>query len=228
MEYVVPAPSIPSLAVEGKSARFPVHRIYCVGRNYAEHTREMGGSPDRERPFFFQKPADAIVTDGNDFPYPAQTADVHHEVELVVAIGKGGADIAAAGALGHVYGYAVGLDMTRRDLQAEAKKLGRPWDTGKGFDRAAPCGRIAPAADIGHPSSGAIWLKVNGENRQRGDISQLIWKVPEIIATLSTLFTLVPGDLIYSGTPAGVGAVRRGDALEGGVDGVGTIKLAVV
>lgn len=228
MEYVVPAPPIPSLAVEGSQARFPVRRIYCVGRNYAEHAREMGGDPDREPPFFFTKPADAIVTDGNDFPYPAQTRDVHHEMELVVALGKGGTNITAGSALAHVFGYAVGLDMTRRDLQAEAKKLGRPWDTAKGFDHAAPCGRIVPAANIGHPAHGAIWLKVNGELRQRSDLSQLVWKVPEVIGHLSTLFTLAPGDLIYTGTPAGVGAVQRGDVLEGGVDGVGTIQLKVV
>ena len=228
MEYVIPAPPIPSLPVEGSSARFPVHRIYCVGRNYADHAREMGGDPDREPPFFFCKPADAIVSDGRDFPYPGQTDDVHHEMEFVVALGKGGADIAVDRALDHVYGYAAGLDMTRRDLQAAAKKLGRPWDTGKGFDCAAPCGRIMPAARIGHPASGAIWLKVNGEVRQRGDLAQLIWKVPEVIAYLSTLFTLAAGDLIYTGTPAGVGPVRRGDALEGGVDGVGTLALKVV
>jgi fumarylpyruvate hydrolase len=228
MEYVIPAPPIPSLPVEGSPARFPVHRIYCVGRNYADHAREMGGDPDREPPFFFCKPADAIVSDGHDFPYPGQTDDVHHEMEFVVAIGKGGADIAVDRALDHVYGYAAGLDMTRRDLQAAAKKLGRPWDTGKGFDHAAPCGRIMPAARIGHPASGAIWLKVNGEIRQRGDLAQLIWKIPEVIAYLSTLFTLAPGDLIYTGTPAGVGPVRRGDALDGGVDGVGTLELKVV
>ncbi|HEX3480788.1 MAG TPA: fumarylacetoacetate hydrolase family protein [Kofleriaceae bacterium] len=228
MEYVIPAPPIPSLPVEGSSARFPVHRIYCVGRNYVDHAREMGGDPDREPPFFFCKPADAIVDDGREFPYPGQTDDVHHEMELVVALGKGGADIAVDRALDHVYGYAAGLDMTRRDLQAAAKKLGRPWDTGKGFDHAAPCGRIMPAARIGHPASGAIWLKVNGEVRQRGDLAQLIWKVPEVIAYLSTLFTLAPGDLIYTGTPAGVGPVRRGDALEGGVDGVGTLAHKVV
>ncbi|TMQ22914.1 MAG: fumarylacetoacetate hydrolase family protein [Deltaproteobacteria bacterium] len=227
MGYVIPAPPIPSLGVDGTEARFPVHRIYCVGRNYAEHAREMGHDPDREPPFFFLKPADAIVTDGRDFPYPPQTSDVHHEMELVVAIGKGGADIATASALDHVHGYAVGLDMTRRDLQAAAKKAARPWDAGKGFDHSAPCSRIAPAATIGHPTSGAIWLKVNGEIRQRGDISQLIWKVPEVIAHLSALFTLAPGDLIFTGTPAGVGAVQRGDTLEGGVDGVGTLQLHV-
>jgi fumarylpyruvate hydrolase len=228
MEYVIPAPVIPSLAVEGTKARFPVHRIYCVGRNYAEHAREMGHDPDREPPFFFLKPADAVLTDGKDFPYPSQTKDLHHEMELVVALGKGGADIPEASALDYVYGYAVGLDMTRRDLQGEAKKMGRPWDTGKGFDHSAPCAAIVPAAKIGHPSKGAIWLKVNGEIRQKGDLAQLIWNIPETIAYLSTLFTLAPGDLIYSGTPAGVAAVKRGDVLEGGVDGVGTIKFKVV
>jgi fumarylpyruvate hydrolase len=228
MEYVIPAPPVTSLPVEGSHAQFAVHRIYCVGRNYAEHAREMGHDPDREPPFFFLKPTDAIVGDGTGFPYPAQTDDVHHEIELVVALGKGGRDIAVGSALAHVYGYAVGLDMTRRDLQAAAKKLGRPWDTGKAFDHSAPCGRIAPAASIGHPTTGAIWLKVNGELRQRGDLSQLIWKVPEVIAHLSALFTLAPGDLIYTGTPAGVGPVRRGDALEGSVDGVGTIRIEVV
>jgi len=227
MAYVIPPPPVSSLAVEGSDARFPVHRIYCVGRNYAEHAREMGGDPDREPPFFFAKPADSLVADGADFPYPPQTHDVHHEMELVVAIGTGGANITAAGALDHVFGYAAGLDMTRRDLQAAAKKLGRPWDTAKGFDHAAPCGRIMPAARIGHPATGAIWLKVNGELRQNSDLSQLIWKVPEVIASLSTLFTLVPGDLIYTGTPAGVAAVKRGDVLEGGVDGVGTIATKV-
>jgi fumarylpyruvate hydrolase len=188
----------------------------------------MGHDPDREPPFFFQKPTDAIMPNGGNFPYPTQTDDVHHEIELVVALGKGGRDIAVDSALAHVYGYAVGLDMTRRDLQAAAKKLGRPWDTGKGFDHSAPCGRIAPAATIGHPTTGAIWLKVNGELRQRGDLSQLIWNVPEVIAQLSALFTLAPGDLIYTGTPAGVGAVKRGDALDGGIDGVGTLHLDVV
>ncbi|MCZ7562681.1 MAG: fumarylacetoacetate hydrolase family protein [Burkholderiales bacterium] len=228
MEYVITPPSIPTLPVEGTQARFPVHRIYCVGRNYAEHAREMGHDPTREPPFFFLKPADAIVTDGADFPYPPLSNDVHHEMELVVAIGKGGANIPVEKALEHVYGYAVGLDMTRRDLQGEAKKLGRPWDTGKGFDASAPCSQVVPAAKTGHPSKGAIWLKVNGETRQSSDLSQLIWNVPETIAYLSTLFTLAPGDLIFSGTPAGVAAVKRGDVLEGHVEGVATIKLRVV
>ena len=227
MDYAVPPPPVSSLANDGSHARFPDRRIYCVGRNYAEHAREMGGDPDREPPFFFAKPSDSIVVDGADFPYPSQTKDVHHEMELVVALGKGGANITEAAALDHVYGYAAGLDMTRRDLQAAAKKAGRPWDTAKGFDHAAPCGKIMPAARIGHPSTGAIWLKVNGELRQNSDLSQLIWKIPEVIAYLSTLFTLAPGDLIYTGTPAGVAAVQRGDVMEGGVDGVGTVHAKV-
>jgi len=228
MEFVIAAPPTPTLAVEGEKGRFPVYRIFCVGRNYADHAREMGHDPNREPPFFFMKPASAIVTDNGDFPYPAATKDVHHEMELVVAIGKGGANIPAAKALDHVYGYAVGLDMTRRDLQGEAKKLGRPWDTGKAFDHSAPCSAVIPAAKIGHPAKGKIWLKVNGETRQEGDLSQLIWNIPDTIAYLSTLFTLAPGDLIYSGTPAGVGPVKKGDTMEGGVDGVGTIKCKVV
>jgi fumarylpyruvate hydrolase len=228
MEFVIQAPPAPTLAVAGEKGRFPVYRIFCVGRNYAEHAREMGHDPNREPPFFFMKPASAIVTDNADFPYPSATKDVHHEMELVVAIGKGGANIPSAKALDHVYGYAVGLDMTRRDLQGEAKKMGRPWDTGKAFDHSAPCSAVVPAAKIGHPAKGKIWLKVNGEMRQEGDLSQLIWNIPDTIAYLSTLFTLAPGDLIYSGTPAGVGPVKKGDALEGGVDGVGTIKFKVV
>jgi fumarylpyruvate hydrolase len=228
MDYVIPAPGHPSVAVEGARGRFPVHRIYCVGRNYAEHAREMGHDPDREPPFFFMKPADTILTDGKDFPYPSRSGDVHHELELVVALGGGGADIPEGRALGHVYGYAVGLDMTRRDLQAEAKKLGRPWDVGKAFDWSAPCSAIRRAADIGHPRRGAIWLDVNGVTRQRGDLSQLIWSVPEMIAYLSTLFTLDPGDLIFTGTPAGVGPVERGDVLSGHVEGVGSLTVRVV
>jgi fumarylpyruvate hydrolase len=228
MEYVIPVPSTPSLAVAGTRERFPVHRIYCVGRNYAEHAREMGHDPDREPPFFFMKPADAIVTDGKDFAYPSHSADVHHELELVVALGSGGVGIPAARALDVVYGYAVGLDMTRRDLQAEAKKLGRPWDTGKAFDGSAPCSAVRRVSEIGHPTTGAVRLEVNGATRQRGDLGQLIWKIPEMIAYLSTLFALAPGDLIFTGTPAGVGPVERGDVLTGAVDGVGTLTVRVV
>ncbi|MFO1352295.1 MAG: fumarylacetoacetate hydrolase family protein [Gammaproteobacteria bacterium] len=228
MKTVVAAPPVPSLAVVGTDARFPVRRVYCVGRNYAEHAREMGHDPDREPPFFFQKPADAILPAGAEFPYPSRSANVHHEIELVVALAKGGADIPAERALDCIYGYAVGLDMTRRDLQGEAKKLGRPWEVGKGFDHSAPCGPIYPVSQVGHPKAGKIWLKVNGEPRQSGDLSELIWSVPEIIAHLSALFTLAAGDLIFTGTPAGVGAIKRGDRMEGGVEGLGEIAVAVV
>lgn len=218
----------PTLRVVGSDKLFPVHRIYCVGRNYADHAIEMGHDPNREPPFFFQKNPDCLVTEGRDFPYPSATHDVHFEMEMVVALGKGGADIDVDYALDHVFGYAVGLDMTRRDLQGEAKKLGRPWEVGKAFEASAPCSAIVPASHIGHPAKGAVWLKVNGMERQRGDLGQLIWKVPETIAYLSTLFTLQPGDLIYTGTPAGVGAVVRGDEMHGGVDGIGEIRARVV
>lgn len=226
--YVIDPPAIPALPVRGTSDLFPVHRIYCVGRNYAEHAREMGHDPDREPPFFFMKSPDTLLPNGGDFPYPARTRDVHHEIELVVALAKGGTDIPVERALDHVYGYAVGLDMTRRDLQGEAKKLGRPWEVGKSFEFSAPCSEVVPARVIGHPTQGAVWLDINGERRQRGDLDQLIWKIPEMIAQLSTLFTLAPGDLIFSGTPAGVGPVQRGDLLEGGVEGVGEIRVRVV
>lgn len=228
MAFVIPAPTIPTLDVKGTGAKFPVHRIYCIGRNYAEHAREMGHNPDREPPFFFQKPADALLPNGGDFPYPAKTSDLHFELELVVALGKGGVSIEPTKALDHVYGYAVGIDMTRRDLQAEAKKLGRPWEVGKAFEKSAPCSAIVPASQIGHPSQGAIWLTVNGTARQRGDLSQLIWSIPESIAYLSSFFTLAPGDLLFTGTPAGVGATQRGDRLQGGVDGVGEIEIRIV
>jgi fumarylpyruvate hydrolase len=228
MTFVIPVPPVPALDVKGTEAKFPVRRIYCVGRNYAEHAREMGHDPNREPPFFFQKPADVLLVNGGDFPYPPKTKDVHFEIELVVALGKGGANIEAAKALDHIYGYAVGIDMTRRDLQGEAKKLGRPWEVGKGFEFSAPCSAVVPVSKIGHPSKGAIWMTVNGETRQRGDLSQLIWSVPESIAHLSTFFTLAPGDLLFTGTPAGVGAIKRGDVLKGGVDGVGEIEVRVV
>ncbi|MDB5511908.1 MAG: uncharacterized protein JWR08_1391 [Enterovirga sp.] len=228
MSYVFDPSPVPTLGVEGEAARFPVHRVYCVGRNYAEHAREMGGDPNREPPFFFMKPADALIQAGADFPYPAQTKDVHHEIEFVAALHSGGDNIDQAHALDHVFGYGVGLDMTRRDLQAEAKKMGRPWDTAKGFDLSAPCSDLKRASTIGHPDSGRIWLTVNGETRQEGDLSDLIWSLPEMIAYLSTLFTLRAGDLIFTGTPAGVAAVQRGDVLEGGVAGVGTVRTRVV
>ncbi len=227
MNYVIAPPAVSAVPVDGTDSLFPVHRIYCVGRNYAEHAREMGHDPNREAPFFFSKPADAIVANGASIPYPMATRDLHHEIELVVAIGKGGANIAAARALDHVWGYAVGIDLTRRDLQGEAKKAGRPWDSGKGFDRAAPCTAIRPASVIGHPSTGRIWLAIDGTVKQDSDISKLIWSVPEIIEHLSGLWELQPGDLIYSGTPEGVGAIPRGARVTGGVDGVGEIAVRI-
>ena len=232
MTYVFDPAPVVSVPVAGADTRFPVRRIYCVGRNYEAHAREMGHDPDREPPFFFAKPADAIVYvapgETGDFPYPSQSKNVHFEMEMVAAIGKGGKDIPAASALDHVYGYALGLDMTRRDLQGAAKKLGRPWDTGKGFDHSAPIGPIHPVSQVGHIGSGAIWLTVNGEEKQRSDISQLIWPVADTIAFLSTLFELQPGDLIYTGTPEGVGAIVKGDVMRGGVDGLGEFAVRVV
>ncbi|MGE0162704.1 MAG: fumarylacetoacetate hydrolase family protein [Dongiaceae bacterium] len=226
--YLFEPEPVPALPVRGSDKLFPVHRIYCVGRNYAEHAREMGHDPNREPPFFFQKNPDSLIPGNGDFPYPPRSSDVHHEFEMVLALGRGGSDIPVEGALDCVYGYAVGLDMTRRDLQAEAKKLGRPWEVGKAFEMSAPCSEIVPAAAIGHPAKGAVWLKVNGELRQQGDLAQLIWSVPEIISHLSGLFALKPGDLIFSGTPAGVGPVKRGDKLQGGIDGIGEITVRVV
>jgi fumarylpyruvate hydrolase len=228
MSYVIDPPPVATVPVRDTEDLFPVHRIYCVGRNYAAHAIEMGHDPNREAPFFFQKNPDNLITDGGDFPYPPMSNDVHHEIELVVALEKGGQDIPVDEALSCVYGYAVGIDMTRRDLQAQAKQAGRPWEIGKAFERSAPCGEIVPVAQIGHPDSGAIWLKVNGETRQEGDLNQLIWKVPEMIAYLSGLFELRAGDLIFSGTPAGVGPVHRGDVIEGHVDGVGDLRTKVV
>jgi fumarylpyruvate hydrolase len=199
--------SRPRVAVDGTDAWFPVHRIYCVGQNYSAHAREMGGDPDRDPPFYFTKPADAVVASGTSVAYPPRTRDLHHEIELVVAIGKGGRQIDAKDAASHIFGYAVGIDLTRRDLQAEAKRRGLPWDTSKAFDGSAPVSAIRTVEEVGHPSNGRIWLRVNGELRQEGDLDQLTWSVPEAIAELSTLFTLVPGDLLFTGTPAGVGPV---------------------
>jgi fumarylpyruvate hydrolase len=215
------------LPIRGSSKDFPVHRIYCVGRNYAEHAIEMGHDPNREAPFFFQKNPDSLVLPGGEFPYPDKSNDVHHELEMVVALKSGGKDIPLEKALDHVFGYAVGLDMTRRDLQGEAKKAGRPWEVGKAFEHAAPCSEIVPAAEIGHPGKGKVWLKVNDTLKQEGDLAQLIWKVPEMISYLSGLFRLQPGDLIFSGTPAGVGPVKRGDELLGGVDGIAELRIRV-
>ena len=226
--YVFAPPATVSVGVVGESARYPVRRVYCVGRNYAEHAREMGHDPDRELPFFFQKNPDNLVLDNKDFPYPTMTSNLHHEIELVVAMGQGGRDIQAANALAHVYGYALGIDLTRRDLQNEAKKTGRPWEIGKAFEHSAPMTDITPATKSGHLSKGAIWLKVNGEVRQQSDLTQLIWNIPEIIAHLSAIFELRAGDLIMTGTPAGVAAVKPGDVMEGYCEGVGTIITKVV
>ena len=228
MDTVIPPPPLACLPVRGTSAVFPVHRIYCVGRTYAAHAIEMGHDPTREEPFFFQKNPDNLVIGGGDFPYPDKSSDVHHEIEMVVALARGGTNIPVGTALDCVYGYAVGLDMTRRDLQAECKKAGRPWEIGKAFEHSAPCSELVAAAEIGHPSEGAIWLKVGGAVRQEGNLNQLIWKVPEMIAYLSGLFELKPGDLIMSGTPAGVGKVERGDLLEGHIDLVGDLRVKVV
>ena len=226
MPYLFP-PTTPAVAIKGRPDVFPVHRIYCVGRNYADHVREMGGNPKSEPPIFFAKPADAVVPNNARIPYPSRTSNFHHEIELVVAIGKGGRDIAAAQALEHVFGYAVGNDLTRRDLQSESKDNGRPWDTSKGFDRSAVISAITPAAQSGHLHSGRIWLKVNGQMRQQANLSELIWSVPEIIAELSTYFELQPGDLIYTGTPAGVGPLKQGDRIEGGIDGLDELVTSI-
>jgi fumarylpyruvate hydrolase len=227
MAYLFPPPPTPALPIIGSDKLFPVHRIYCVGRNYAEHTREMGFDPEKEPPFFFQKSPDNLVLDGK-FPYPPASSDVHWEIELVVALKSGGVNIPKEQALQHVYGYAVALDMTRRDLQGVAKKLGRPWEVGKAFERSAPCTALVPADRIGHPTAGAIWLNVNGERRQTGDLSQMIWDIPSQIEYLSGLFELRAGDLIFTGTPAGVGAVKKGDRLEGHIEGVGDLEVTVV
>lgn len=225
--YVFPPGEPPAVPVASGDALFPVRRIYCVGRNYADHIREMGFDPDREPPFFFNKPADALVANGSTIAYPLATENFAYEMELVVAIGKAGANIAPEKALDHVFGYAVGLDMTRRDLQLAARDRGRPWEPGKAFDRSAPISSIHPVSEVGHPASGRIWLKVNGEARQDADLKQLVWPVADIIAHVSKLNELQPGDLIYTGTPAGVGPVKAGDRITGGVDGVDTIELTI-
>jgi fumarylpyruvate hydrolase len=225
MRYAIPPAPPVVLPIDGTDEVFPVARVFCVGRNYAAHAVEMGHDPDREPPFFFMKPATAIVPNGGRLPFPSATDDLHHEIELVVALGSGGEDIAADDALTRVFGYGVGLDMTRRDLQARAKEMGRPWDMAKGFDRSGPISSLRRAEAIGHPDSGAIRLRINGELRQEGDLAQQIWKVPETIAYLSTLVELRPGDLIMTGTPAGVGRVMPGDVLEGHIDGIGDLRV---
>lgn len=224
MRYVIAPPPQAAVPVAGEDGFFPVRRIWCIGQNYADHAREMGQDPDREPPFFFAKPADAVVP-GGVLPFPSETDNFHHEVELVVAIGKGGRNISRDQALGHIYGYALGLDMTRRDLQAAARKLGRPWALAKGFDQSCPISPIMPAARIGHPARGRIELTVNGDVRQSGDLAHMIWDVPEAIAFLSRFVALAPGDLMMTGTPAGVGPVRPGDVLRGFCEGVGEIEV---
>jgi fumarylpyruvate hydrolase len=226
--YVFSPPARPWAAVHGTTDRFAVHRIYCVGRNYAAHVREMGGDPSRELPIFFSKPADAVVANGTDVPYPPRTHNLHHEVELVVAIGKGGANIAVADALAHVFGYAVGNDLTRRDLQAEARDKGQPWDTSKGFDASGPLAAIHTVEQIGHPQDARIWLKVNDEIRQDANLSQMIWSVPEIIAELSTFYSLQPGDLIFTGTPDGIGPLVPGDVVTAGIYGLESLQHRIV
>jgi len=233
MGYVVKAPAIVGVPVHGSADLFPVRRIFCVGRNYAAHAREMGHDPDREPPFFFSKPADAIVLAADPknpakIPYPPATKNLHHEMELVVCLKSGGADIPVEKALDHVYGYAVGLDMTRRDLQNQAKDMGRPWDMGKGFDNSVPIGIIYPVSEVGHIDKGTIQLDVNGKTRQKSDLNALIWSIPETISYLSGLVTLAAGDLIYSGTPEGVAAVGKGDTLQGFVDKAGTVSVTYV
>jgi len=231
MNFVFPPRTPAVVPVAGRNDFFPVHRIYCVGRNYVEHAKEMGGT-GREAPFFFMKPADAVLAVPHgavgEMPYPPMTNDLHHEIELVVAIGKDGKNISAADARQHVWGYAVGLDMTRRDLQGDAKKAGRPWSTGKGFDYSAPIAPIHPMHDTGWITQGAIHLNVNGASRQKSDISKLIWNVAETIEHLSTYFTLQAGDLIFTGTPEGVAAVKSGDVLEGGIAGLGELRVKIV
>lgn len=231
MSYAFEPTPVVSVPVVGKAERFPVHRIYCVGRNYEEHAKEMGFT-GREPPFFFMKPADAVLVvnagETGDMPYPSLTKNLHHEIELVVAIGKGGKNIQATDAMSHVYGYAVGLDMTRRDLQNDMKKQGRPWCIGKGFDHSAPIGPITPAAQAGDVGNAEIYVQVNGQDRQRSTTSQLIWNIAETIEHLSAAWELQPGDLIYTGTPEGVGAVVAGDTLVGSVAGLGELKVRLV
>ncbi len=228
MSFIFSPAKTNSASIRGHQERFPVRRIYCVGRNYADHAIEMGHNPDKEPPFFFQKNPDNLLLDGADFPYPSKTQDVHHEIELVAALGKGGANISVKTAMDHIFGYAVGLDMTRRDLQAEVKKMGRPWDIAKAFEHSAPMSGIVSVSEIGHPSVGEICLDVNGVRKQSGNLGQMIWKTSEIISYLSKLFTLAPGDLIFTGTPAGVGPVQRGDLLEGHIVSVGSVSTLVV
>ncbi len=226
-KFVFAPEAIPSIPVSGVDASFPVRRIYCVGQNYGDHVREMGGDPKKNPPVFFSKPANAIVTENKDVAFPSATENLHYEVELVVALSAGGKDIATSDALECVYGYAVGIDFTRRDLQAAAKKGGKPWDTAKGFDESAPVSAITPLNGE-HPAQGRIWLQVNGETRQDADLNDMIWSIAEIIAELSSFYTLKPGDIIFTGTPAGVSAVHPGDHIKAGIDKVGEIEFDLI
>lgn len=226
-EFVFAPPAQPSVAVAASDKRFPVRRIICVGRNYAAHAREMGKDPDREPPFFFMKPADAVVENDATVPYPPETRNLHYEIELIVAIGTGGANIPVSQARDHIWGYGVGIDLTRRDLQQQAKDMGRPWDWGKGFDRSAPIAPLHPVSAVGHPDNARIWLAVNGTVKQDSNISELIWPVPDVIAICSRSMELKPGDLIMTGTPEGVGAVKSGDVMTGGVAGLGEIRITI-
>ncbi len=227
MSFVIPAPPPTSVEVTGTDDRFPVRRIYCIGRNYLAHRKEMGHD-DRKPPFYFQKPADALLETGGEFPYPSQSENVHFEIELVVAIAKGGVNISIEDALDHVYGYGLGIDMTRRDIQSKAKQDGKPWESAKSFDHSAPISPIRPASEIGHPDSGRIWLAVNGEVRQDSDLNLQIWNVQEGISHLSKLYQVAPGDLIYTGTPDGVGPINPGDLITAGIDGIGELEIKVV
>jgi fumarylpyruvate hydrolase len=228
MDNAVPIAATPAIPVHGSTAVFPVRRIYCIGRNYADHAKEMGMDPEREPPFFFGKPHDVVVPGGGVVRYPPATTNLHHEVELVVALAKGGHDIPMSEAPGHIFGYAVGIDLTRRDLQAKAKEKGQPWDIAKGFDQSAPVSAITMASTLGHPARGSIWLSVNGVERQRGNLADMIWNVPEVIAHISGFVTLAPGDLIFTGTPAGVGPIVRADRVRCGIDGLGELEIVLV
>jgi fumarylpyruvate hydrolase len=224
MNTIIPAPAQPSIPVVGQTARFPVRRIFCIGRNYADHAREMGASVDKANPMFFTKPADAIVTDGADVPYPSATSDLHHEVEMVVALGAGGSDLSVEEAGKLVWGYGVGLDLTRRDLQAQAKAKGAPWDVAKGFDHSAPISALVPASQVTPDASTRITLEINGELRQQATLADMVLDVPEILSALSKLFELKAGDIVYTGTPAGVSALMRGDTFRATLDGVATLE----
>lgn len=225
--FVIDPPTTPSVAVAGSDQRFPIRRVFCVGRNYAAHAREMGKDPEREPPFFFMKPADAVVPASGTVPYPALTSELHHEIEMVVAIGRGGVNVKPQDALDLVWGYGVGVDLTRRDIQDIAKKMSRPWDWAKGFDASAPCSEIHPVSVVGHPSEGEVWLNVDGALKQTGDLQDLTWPVADVISYISQAVALAPGDLIFSGTPAGVGPLQPGDEVKGGVQGVADFTFTV-